>query len=45
MYLSKFYGISDLVSTVHFYTFLDAMVIMTSVCLVLMELHIWTFYL
>ena len=44
MYLSQFYGISDLFSTVHFYTFLDTMVMMTSVCLFLMELYIWTFY-
>ena len=28
----------------YFYTFLDTMVMMTSVCLVLMVLHIWTFY-
>ena len=44
MYLSQFYGISDLFSTVHFYTFLDAMVMMTYVSLVLMGLYIWIFY-
>ena len=40
VYLSQFYGISDLFSTVHVYTFLDTMVMMTSVCLVLMELYL-----